>query len=61
MCTMYLLVTASPSHPQRVEEVILSHIYTYFFETLADLSTIRALRASRRFMAENEKKQNINQ
>ena len=41
--------------------VTLSPIYAHFSETLAGLPTIHALRASRRFMNENEEKLTVNQ
>jgi ATP-binding cassette subfamily C (CFTR/MRP) protein 10 len=41
--------------------VTLSPIYAHFSETLTGLSTIRALRESRRFQSTNETKLDINQ
>lgn len=46
---------------KRLSTVTLSPIYAHFSETLTGLPTIRALRASRRFMTENEEKLTVNQ
>ena len=46
---------------KRLSTVTLSPVYAHFSESLAGLSTIRALRASDRFIAENEARVNVNQ
>ena len=46
---------------KRLSSVTLSPVYAHFSESLAGLSTIRALRASDRFIAENEARVNVNQ
>ncbi len=56
-----LLLFTSYRELKRLSTVTLSPIYAHFSETLAGLPTIRALRASRRFMAENEERLTVNQ
>ena len=59
-----LSLSLSPSisrELKRLSTVTLSPVYAHFSETLAGLSTIRAMRASRRFMAENEERLTVNQ
>lgn len=46
---------------KRLSTVTLSPVYAHFSESLAGLCTIRALRASDRFAAENEERLDINQ
>ena len=46
---------------KRLSTVTLSPVYAHFSESLAGLCTIRALRASDRFAAENEERVDINQ
>ena len=46
---------------KRLSTVTLSPIYAHFQETIMGLSTIRAMRASDRFMLENERRLELNQ
>ena len=46
---------------KRLSTVTLSPIYAHFSETLSGLCTIRAMRASTRFMRDNEAKLEVNQ
>lgn len=46
---------------KRLSTVTLSPIYAHFSETLTGLCTIRALRATNRFMSDNEEKLEVNQ
>jgi ABC-type multidrug transport system fused ATPase/permease subunit len=54
-------LSSSRRELKRLSTVTLSPIYAHFSETLAGLPTIRALRASRRFMTENEERLTVNQ
>ena len=46
---------------KRIGSVSLSPIYAHFSDTLSGLQTIRAMRATRRFVSENEEKVEANQ
>ena len=46
---------------KRLSTVTLSPIYAHFQESLVGLCTIRALRASQRFISENEARVDVNQ
>jgi ATP-binding cassette subfamily C (CFTR/MRP) protein 10 len=46
---------------KRLMTVSLSPVYAHFSETLIGLATIRALRASGRFLVENETRLELNQ